>query len=387
MVDSITSRLLNADVNVNIFSTVLDTEIVEYRSAGFFCEIERNGQLFTAQRSWPFGWFNAQKLSSNIDYLIKMSDMCHINMLWELPSLVASRKSYDFNIPYIITPHGVLEPWRLNFKWWKKKPYLMLFQKELFDRVSCFHALSDSEVEGFRKAGYKGEVCVIPNGVNEDILLNRIEVEESDYQEWPEFKNRKVVLFMSRLDPEKGLDVLVPAWKDIAKQQENAILVIAGPDNRGYGVEIKKMAEHLGFDKSIKFIGPVYGERKLSIMRIADIFVLPSYSEGFSMAILEAMGMGLPTLLTPGCNFPEAVSSGGAVETLPTIEDITEKLSYMLGLSDAELKKMSCNARSLIAKDYTWDTIVRKLVTVYKCMIDGKSIPFHPEPWLGDNNL
>lgn len=379
--DAYVEGMLELGLDVEVITTIGPGEDDEFRNAGLFQRCDETGNLHCLQRSWPHGWFNARGMREAITRSLSRSDICHLQMLWDRPHVLAAKYAKRFGVPYIITPHGLLEPWRLARKWLKKKLFMTLLGSRILRNSSCLHALCEQEVRSFRLAGYEGPVCVIPNGVNATLVAEGGPTRQEDYEAWPQFKDKRLVLFMSRLDMEKGLDNLVNAWSEIHSDWPDVIIGIAGPDNRGYGLTVKEMVQEKGLADSIHILGHVYGGKKLSLMRIAEAFILPSYSEGFSMAILEALAMGIPSIITPGCNFPEAPLCGAALEAQPNSESVAEVLMSLLSKSRGELDTMGQRGQKLIIENYTWDICVRKMLTVYDCILNDKEIPLYPSPF------
>lgn len=380
VVSAYAEGMISRGCNVNTIGTGNAQELKEAKEAGLFELSIKKGNLQCLDKIWPQKWFNARGLSACIQKCMTSVAICHLHMFWDRPHVLAAHHAKKNNVPYVITPHGLLEPWRMAKKKLKKQIFMQLIGNRLLKDASCLHALCDQEVKSFRIAGYKGPVCVIPNGVNAALVNEGHFPDQEDYDKWPQFKNKRVLLFMSRLDKEKGLDILLRAWSKIYSKYPDVILAIAGPDNRGYGLIVKKMIQENSLVDSIKLLGPIYGEKKMSLMRVADAFILPSYSEGFSMAILEALAVGLPAIITPGCNFPEAIKNGAAIEAQPNSHSVAESLITLLTKSSGELKGMKKKGQELILENYTWDICVRKMLTVYDCILGGKDIPLYPEP-------
>ncbi len=198
----------------------------------------------------------------------------------------------------------------------------------------------------------------------------------------PDLKGKKIVLFLSRINSEKGLDQLLPAWKSLQQQGEydDFSLVIAGPDDRGYGSGIRALAEKLDLGTSVVFTGMVEGDQKKTLISRAECYILPSYSEGFSMSVLENLAAGKPVIITPGCNFPEVEKAGAGTVCEPAAESIARSLRMMLDLPADRRRKMGKKGRILVEKNFTWEITARKMITVYRAMLENKPIPLHPEP-------
>ncbi|GAG37700.1 unnamed protein product, partial [marine sediment metagenome] len=182
---------------------------------------------------------------------------------------------------------------------------------------------------------------------------------------------KRIILFLGRIHPQKGLDLLAKAFEKIAREWDNAYLMIVGPDSEGYKIKIEKMLESEGVLNKVIFTGMLSGRKKLIVLGGADIFALPSYSEGFSMAILEAMICKLPVIITKQCNFPEVTEVGAGNEIDPNVEQLTGALGNLLG--NPELcKKMGEKGRKLVLEKYTWDKTADKMIKVYEEIVNRK---------------
>jgi poly(glycerol-phosphate) alpha-glucosyltransferase len=153
------------------------------------------------------------------------------------------------------------------------------------------------------------------------------------------------------------------------------MLVVAGPGEGGHEEEMKRLTAELGLEPRVCFTGPLQGQEKLAALAGAELFVLPSFSEGFSMAVLEAAAAGLPVLLTPQCNFPELVRASGAIEVSPDVAGCEAGLRELLGLPDAERRLMGQRGKDLVARSYTWPRIVEQMLSVYHWLLEGGTPP------------
>jgi poly(glycerol-phosphate) alpha-glucosyltransferase len=187
--------------------------------------------------------------------------------------------------------------------------------------------------------------------------------------EYPRLKGKRRMLFLSRIHPKKGLAHLFKAWQQLASEFNEWILLVAGNDQLGHEQEMRSLAIGLGLGNAVVFLGPLYGEAKKKMMAGSDAFVLPSFSEGFSMAVLEAAACGLPVMLTPQCNFPELAAAGGAVEVQPEAASCEVGLRQMFSFSNAERKRMGARGQKLIRRDYTWPAIAARMAAVYAWLL------------------
>jgi glycosyltransferase involved in cell wall biosynthesis len=329
-------------------------------------------------RTHPSSWYRSPALSHALQKHIKELDLLHLHQVWDYPLYAAAQSAQQAGKPYLVTPHGIFsQPWR--YASLKKRVYLRWIARPFMNRAACIQAVTPAELEGFHKIGIRVPYVVIPNGIDQDEFADLpLPGEADDY--WPVLRGRRVMLFLGRLSPEKGLDQLVPAWKQVVQEYPDAILVIAGPDHRGYRATVEALVERHGIADKVLLPGMLVGKEKLLALRRADIYTQPSYSEGFSMAVLEALACGKPCLITPGCNFGEMAEVGAGEVVEPCTDALATGLAKLLSRSSTERQEMGNRGRNLVLAKYTWDIVARKMLTVYHCILNQESIPLYPEP-------
>lgn len=327
------------------------------------------------------GWNYAPGLRRALSAYGDSTDILQVHEVWKYPQLVALRIAQQKGIPFVWSPRASFEPWRMNYKRFKKNLYFSVLLRGLMGHAACMHAVSAGEAEGFRILGYHGPIVVIPNGVNPDEFASLPDPGAADLI-WPSLSQKRVVLFLSRLSPEKGIDQLLPAWKRLVAKPsyEDATLVLAGPDDRGYIQAVESEIDRLGIGRNVLLTGMLLGNQKMAIMSRADLYVLPSYSEGFSNSLLENLAAGKPALITPGCHFPEAVAAGAALCVHPESSELFEGLTTLLDKGNKALREMGDRGSALVLNNYTWDMSVRRYITLYSLILDGGVIPMYPEP-------
>jgi glycosyltransferase involved in cell wall biosynthesis len=274
----------------------------------------------------------------------------------------------------VIAPHGMLEPWALKRSAWKKKLFWWLVEGDNLRHSACLHALNNAEAANFRQLGLRNPIAVVPNGV----LLPTKVPDLLDFERaFPAAVARPILLFLARIHPKKGLPSLLDAWAALAKEgllKDGWLLVIAGPDQLGHEIEMRERARLLGLEHNVLFTGPLRGDAKASAFSAARGFVLPSHSEGFSIAVLEAMSFGLPVVLTRQCNFDVAKLGAGWV-CEPDSASLVRALRDFLESSDDARKEMGRKGRDVVRAEYTWDMAARKLLQVYAWVLGGGQRP------------
>lgn len=302
-------------------------------------------------------------------------DLVHTHGLWMYPSIAAARWAAGGKKPLVVSPHGMLDPWAVRNSAWKKRVAGWLFENGHLRRADCLHALNEAEYEAIRAYGLTNPVAVIPNGVDLP--------EEGETPPPPEWAagldGSRVLLFLGRLHPKKGLANLLHAWARLRRQApadaEAWRLVIAGWDQGGHEAELRQLAEALQLGDEVRFVGPQFDERKAASFARADAFVLPSVSEGLPITVLEAWAYSLPVLMTPECNLPEGFAAGAAIEITPDVDGIVKGLKAFLGLPETERLAMGVLGRRLVEERFAWDGIASKMAEVYRWLVEGGAPP------------
>jgi glycosyltransferase involved in cell wall biosynthesis len=354
-------------------------------------------------------------------------DIIHIHGLWVMVNHAATQLALKYNIPYILAPRGMLEPWSLQQKKWKKQIALWLYQRKDIERAVALHATATSEADQFRRLGFKQPIIISPNGVTfPDSMPSRSK--RSD--------GKKVFLFISRIHPKKGLIELVEAWGEVKRQlavgsrqsavggqpaslgsfavperaeagdqettnelmnyRTNALLdwhiEYAGPDYDGYLEAVQKRIKTLDLEGDFTYLGNLDDQEKWVAYRRANVFVLPTYSENFGIVIAEALYAGIPIITTKGTPWSELLSnsdsSSGQCEvnfrTSPGrsgwwidigMEPLVQALRDAIKMRDLDRQVMGENARRLIESKYTWPSVVREMKAAYEWLLTQGSKP------------
>lgn len=297
---------------------------------------------------------------------LKNYDIIHAHTLFG-PMLSLTYKLCQMKkLPYIMTPHGMLEPWALQKQAKKKSFYLNFFDNPALRKASAIQALTDCEMKQVRELGFS-QVFTISNGIQ----IEKFETLPSPnefYQTFPETRDKKVILFLSRIDPKKGLDILAKAFAKTHLAFPNSHLVVAGPDSIGYLAEVKEQFSQLNCLEFVTFTGNLQGTLKYAAFSVASLYILPSYSEGFSLSVLEGMAAGLPCIITKGCNFLDAEEAGVVYVVEANEEEITNALNHYFEKT-LEAQSLGAKAKEFILTFYTWDKIASQLAALYTQLI------------------
>lgn len=305
---------------------------------------------------------------------IQDPDLVHLHALWMYPSVVSLQWTRRRGTPHFITINGMLDPWAVQNARWKKRIAGWLYEHENLRTAACLQVNTEIEYQAVREYGINTPICIIPNGVSlpVDPVLSA--------PPWTDhiLPDQKVLLFLGRIHPKKGIDRLLEAWKrtrTVSADADSWSLAIVGWDDGGHLPPLEAYVEENDLANSVFFLGPMFGENKMAAFHHADAFILPSHSEGLPMAVLEAWSFQLPVLMTDGCNFPDGFDAGAAwrVTTDPNV--IAEGLHQLFETSVKERQAMGARGRSLVEAKYTWPRVAEQMYEVYRWATNGGEAP------------
>lgn len=281
----------------------------------------------------------------------------HDNGLWLPINHTVASVARQLNIPLIITPHGMLEPWAINHKAWKKRLAWHLYQRRDLESAAVLHATAAQEAESFRQIGLRQPIAIIPNG--------------TDLPEWrdltyPKGSPRKM-LFLSRIHQKKGLLELVQAWKTI--KPIGWKMIIAGPDEGGHQKIVEAAIHQAGLQDDFEFTGPVYGAEKETLYRSAEIFVLPTFSENFGLVVAEALACGVPVITTKGAPWQGLHTHRCGWWIDIGVEPLVAALREAMNLPPDTLRDMGQRGRAYVERDFGWPGIAEQMLSVYQWVL------------------
>lgn len=303
---------------------------------------------------------------------IKNFEIVHITAIWNFPVFAGAYLSRKFKLPYIISPIGSLDPDVVKSKSYIiKKIYYYLISKKYIEKASLIHYTTKYEKEKTeRYFKIKNKGIIIPRGIE----IPKFENEHNKYvifDTHPFLKNKKYILFLSRINWKKGLDILIPAFYEISKEFKDIYLVITGPDNEGYGRNVKRWVKNYGLERKVIFTGPLYGDEKISILKNAEVFVLPSYSENFGMAAVEAMACGTPVVISERVGiYREVMKHDAGIITKISRESVYKGIKILLENKNFS-QKISKNAKKLVKEYYDINKVVENMIRIYEKIISS----------------
>ena len=297
IVNSLASHMALANEEVSLFH-------VRRRKESEVFPDHPSVHIATFEPSWPFIFEFSNSFKQALRRQVNNFDIVHIHSIWNYPTDSAMRICKDSNVPYVVSPQGSLSSWAMRHKRLRKK--LAYFgERNLFNAAAAIHAVSPQEAREAKINRITASCSVIPNGVEPDIFEN-IAPDHELRRKLDLEPDTRLLLFLARLHPKKGLDILADAFARFSQNNNKWILIIAGSDaGDGYQQQVQKLFRNAGVENRCRFIGEVCGTKKLELLLSVDAYVLPSYTEGLPISVLEAMAAGLPVIITSECNILE----------------------------------------------------------------------------------
>lgn len=301
-------------------------------------------------------------------------DVLHQHGIWTGISRATNVWRNATHGPTVISVHGYVDAWALRRSQWKKRLARLAYEDHNLAHASCVHALSQSEMNSVRDLKLACPVAVIPNGIAAS-WLNSSGNADKFRQKYNLPGDTRIMLFLGRITPKKGLPMLLHAMKALEPLMRDWVLVIAGVDEFNHEIEVRALADQLRLNNCVRYVGPLYGQDKRDAFAAAHLFVLPSYSEGAPVAIVEAMACGVPVLTTKASPWQELNrrQCGWCTDISQTA--ITVALEDALLQPPGSLEEKGKASRALIVADYTSEKTAERFAELYQWLIVGGSTP------------
>ena len=291
--------------------------------------------------------------------IIKKSDIVHIQGMWLFPFWLAGYYTKKYNKKLVISPRGCVAPNRLLKSKLKKKIATFLFDKKNLNNADLIHATSELEKDNVKKYGVETESFVIPNGVDF--------IDTDKYTQKLIKSNKKICLFLARLDPIKGLDILIESWGNV--KNKGWLLVICGPDEKEYKKVLEDSIKSKGLENDVLLIDPVFGDVKYNLYTQASLFVLPSYGENFGISIAESLSCGVPVITTNKTPWEDINSYNCGWYIDSTRKALDEAFEEALNIDATLLISKGKNGVKLIKEKYGWKEIANRITETYNRLL------------------
>jgi len=303
-----------------------------------------------------------------------MFGIIHQHGIWTGASSATLIFSKEKNIPTVIAPHGSLNKWVIGLSGWKKKIALAAYEQANLKLASCLHATSQNEISDFRDFGLKNPIAYIENGIQQKYLSVGGNAER--FRElYGIQKDKRILFFLSRISPKKGLIMLVNAINSIRDNFADWQLIIAGVDEFDHKKEVESLIRQLNLEDRIKTVGSLFDQSKNDAFAASELFILPSHSEGSPMVVLDSLAAGVPVITTKASSWSDLTKYNCGWWTDINTTSIADALKTAVALAPDELGLMGENGKKLIEEKYTWSQLARKTIDLYKWILKRNDKP------------
>ena len=293
------------------------------------------------------------------------ADVLHSHGLWLLPNLYPSRAVRGTRCRLVTSPRGTLSAVALQFSRRKKQVMWALAQRAALEASDCLHATSIAEKDEILAAGIRRPVAVIPNGV--EIPVERPAAMRSTGR-------LRQLLFLGRIHPKKGLDELIPVWRQLESEFADWQLVIVGPGEGSHLGELQELARALGC-RRVEFRPAAHGSEKSLLFWSADLFVLPTRNENFGMAVAEALAHGVPVVTTRGAPWSGLERNAAGWWVQLDRDALGVALREAMSLAPGDLERKGAAGRDWMRRDFAWDKVASDMQAVYRWLGKDASRP------------
>ena len=312
-----------------------------------------------------FSW----QMMRELGQVVRDVDIVHLHCGWLFAVWWGAHCARKYGKPYVVMPHGSLEPERLKISKWKKRIVGSLFDKRVYRHASAVWVTAESEGVGVRQYGVTCPILVVPLGLDVEQYEQSLP-SPSLLSQLGVALGKKVVLYFSRITKIKGLDLLAAAWGRVVKEFPNWQLVVAGPDDyHGYRAVAERLFSRLCPADSYRFTGPVYGADKYSLLKSASVFVLPTRNENFSIAVQEALASSVPVVCTKGAPWQILETAKCGYWTEVSVEGIAAGLLHLMGCTGERRAEMGANGNALVRAKFSWPVITASMVKNYEAIL------------------
>jgi glycosyltransferase involved in cell wall biosynthesis len=304
-----------------------------------------------------------------LDELVRQADVVHVHAVWEQIQHLACVAARRHHVPYVLTPHGMLDPWNMSNGYWKKRLYLMWRMRRNLNGAAALHFATEMERGAVARLRLRPPAIVEPFGL-EAAEFAELPAKGTFRARFPQVGDRRLVTFLGRLDYGKGLELLIPAFARVAR--EDAMLVVVGPDSHsGYRRTVQAMIDQHGLRDRVLLTGMLTGREKLAALVDAHVLAQPSFHENFGLAVVEALACGCPAIVSDQVYLWPRIKAAGVGGVVPlTVDAVAAELSSWIN-DDQRREQAATAAREFALREFSWDRVAENWVGHYGRVAQG----------------
>lgn len=342
--------LVNLDTYLNNTSDLNSTILSNFKEPNDpYIDFNPSSRL----KMWNYSVEYKNYISSQISNL----DVLHLHGVFMHPQFTASKQAEKHNVPYIVSPHGMLEPWHLKDKQLKKGIYLKLFLEKILSNSSMLHAITPLEKDNLFKLTKHKNIFEIPNFINYSKIPNHLTYNP----------NEEYILYLGRIHPKKGLDILLESMTKI--ENKKIKLKIVGEENL-YSNELRTKCNNLLINNRVEFVGSVFGDEKYALYANAKAFVAPSFSEAIGMVNLEAAICKTPVITTFNTGINPDWNINGGLMINPKVDELTNAINLALSWNETERFERGGLLSEYVINNYSWEKKGYLWADIYNSLIN-----------------
>lgn len=329
--------------------------------------------VYYYRRDLPGNYFLSMGMAKACSQNIQSFDVVYLLSNWGFPFLPACRAAIRGKTPYLVSPRGSFKKITWQGKFLKKWCYHHIFERRYINRAAGIHYTTDMEKKDSDWLKLSPQAYVLPNPVNLDEFRHLPERGQFR-QELRIAPDIPIVLYLGRVDPDKGLNITLQALGKLAEQFPELILVIAGPEEDNYFEVLKRLADKLGVASKVIFTGLLSTEKRLRALVDADVFILPSLSENFGMSAVEAMAVGLPVIVSDRSGIADYIQKSEAGVIIPLDPDcLAEELATLLKSPERRIQ-MGNQAVELVRSNFAPESVSGELMNYLEYVIESQKV-------------
>ena len=322
----------------------------------------------------PKGFGFSSQLRSRFLELLPKVDLVHVHNLWGYSNQLAAKYCPKYSVPFVVSTHGMLDPHSLGRKSWKKRLYGSLMEWPAIRKASAV-IFTHKEEERLARTSCSGlpHGHIVSLGTEDPPDIPRAELAEQFLTQYPQCRGKRLVTFLGRLHSKKGLDLLIPAMKSVIETVPDAMLILVGPGEPDYVSSLRQLCQQSGISESTLFVGSVAGIDKWAALAAASVFALPSYQENFAIALVEALRVGTPAMISNRINiWPDLVEKNAAM--LCELDSTSIAAATISSLTNVQIAlKMGEDGRRVAEENYTWPLSTNNLRHCYSKILNGRT--------------